>query len=534
MPPYDDSEPAFERPISRRSVLRAGLGLATMATGLGALESRLVPIIRQVSAATAQTPVVTWDTTVLQATANVQMGPTAAARALAIVHTCMYDAWTTYDPVAVPTLANGIPKAIAQGSTANKTQAISYAAYRACLNLFPSQSTMLANQMQSMGYNPNKKSTDTTTPAGVGNVAANAVLTYRQNDGSNQPNGYVDYTGWPNAYGPYPAGYPSTPPNTSSTIYDPNRWQPLRPAGATQDQKYLTPHWGLVKPFALISGAQYRPAALVPQTTPIGLPPLTGYVAQANAILTYSATLTDTQKMIAEFWRPGTAPTSGNVSLQPASTPPGMWAQFGQFVSQRDNHDLDTDVKMFFALANALFDASIACWDCKRYYNYVRPITAIHWIYSGQFAPLYSNQVTAWAGPCKGTQTIAGSAWQPYQPANVVTPPFPEFTSGHSTFSAAGAAVLAGFTGSPTFGGTVRFAPGSSSFESACTPKSTVTLSWATFTDAAVQAGQSREYGGIHFIQGDDTAVQMGTDVGTLAYTKALTYFTGTAKPLAL
>src|SRR5947209_19971778 len=97
MPPYDDSEPAFERPLSRRSVLRAGLGLAAAAAGLGALESRLGPVIRQVSAATAQTPVVTWDTTALQATANVGMGPTAAARAAAIVHTCMYDAWTTYD-----------------------------------------------------------------------------------------------------------------------------------------------------------------------------------------------------------------------------------------------------------------------------------------------------------------------------------------------------------------------------------------------------------------------------------------------------
>jgi membrane-associated phospholipid phosphatase len=534
MSSHDDLRLALERPISRRSVLRAGLGLAAAATGLGALESRLGPVIRPASAATDQTPVVTWDKTALQASANVRLGPTADARALAIVHTCMYDAWTTYDAVAVPTQANGIAKAVAQGSTANKTQAISYAAYRACLDLFPSQKTFLSNQMQSLGYNPNNTSTDTTTPAGVGNVAAQAVLNYRHNDGSNQANGYADYTGFPKAYGPYPAGYPSTPPNTSSTIYDPNRWQPLRPAGATQDQTYLTPHWGLVKPFCLTSGSQFRPAALVPQTTPINGPPAPGYVAQAQAILTYSANLTDTQKMIAEFWRPGTAPTSGNVSLQPASTPPGMWCQFGQFVSQRDNHDLDADVKMFFALANALFDASIACWDCKRFYNYVRPITAVHWIYSGRFAPLYSNQVSAWAGPCKGTQTIAGSAWQPYQPANVVTPPFPEFTSGHSTFSAAGAAVLAAFTGSPTFGGTVRFAPGSSSFESACTPQSTVTLSWPTFTDAAVQAGQSREYGGIHFIQGDDTAVQMGTDVGNQAYTKALTYFTGTAKPLAL
>jgi membrane-associated phospholipid phosphatase len=515
-------------------VLRAGLGLAAAAAGVGAVESRLGPVIRQVSAATDQTPVVTWDKTALQASANVHLGPTADSRALAIVHACIYDAWTTYDSLAVPTQANRIPKALLQGSTANKTQAISYAAYRALLDLFPSQSTMLANQMQTMGYNPNNTSTDTTTPAGVGNVAAQAVLNYRHNDGSNQANGYADYTGFPNAYGPYSSGYPSTQPNTSTTIYDPNRWQPLRPAGATQDQKYLTPQWGLVKPFALTTGAQFRTAALVPQTTPTGGPPAPGYVTQANAILTYSANLTDTMKMIAEFWRPGTAPTSGNVSLQPASTPPGLWCQFGQFVSQRDNHDLDTDVKMFFALANALMDAGIACWDCKRFYNYVRPITAVHWIYSGQWAPTYGSQVTAWAGPCQGTQTIPGSSWQPYQPANVVTPPFPEFTSGHSTFSAAGAAVLAGVTGNPTFGGTVSFAPGSSTFESACTPKSTVTLSWATYLDAALQAGQSREYGGIHFIQGDDAAIQMGTDVGNQAYTKALTYFTGTAKLLAL
>src|ERR671938_1231888 len=144
MSSHDDIRLALERPISRRSVLRAGLGLAAAATGLGALESRLGPVIRPASAATDQTPVVTWDKCALQATANVQMGPTAAARALAIVHTCIYDAWTTYDAVAVPTQANGIPKQVAQGSTANKTEAISYAAYKALLNLFPSQSTMLA------------------------------------------------------------------------------------------------------------------------------------------------------------------------------------------------------------------------------------------------------------------------------------------------------------------------------------------------------------------------------------------------------
>jgi hypothetical protein len=107
--------------------------------------------------------------------------------------------------------------------------------------------------------------------------------------------------------------------------------------------------------------------------------------------------------------------------------------------------------------------------------------------------------------------------------------------SVNSTFSAAGAAALTAFTGSPTYGASVGFAVGSSAIEGSCSPpvpQSAVTLSWATFQDAANEAGMSREYGGIHFVQGDDTARQMGTDVGTQAYAKALTYVKGTAIPL--
>src|SRR2546430_9457229 len=101
------------------------------------------------------------------------------------------------------------------------------------------------------------------------------------------------------------------------------------------------------------------------------------------------------------------------------------------------------------------------------------------------------QQVAGWGGPCKGTQSIDGGAWQPYQPANVVTPPFPEFTSGHSTFSAAGAAVLTSFTGSATFGGSVSFSAGSSAVEGTCfppVPPSTVTPDRAAFSYAGLAA----------------------------------------------
>src|SRR6202008_3039307 len=111
-------------------------------------------------------------------------------------------------------------------------------------------------------------------------------------------------------------------------------------------QIYLTPQWGLVRPFAMASGSEFRPEK-GPQSL---IKNEREYRAQAEEILRMSAELTDEQKMIAEYWADG--PSS--------ETPPGHWCLFAQFVSMRDHHGLDDDVKMFFALTNALLDASIA------------------------------------------------------------------------------------------------------------------------------------------------------------------------------
>ena len=87
----------------------------------------------------------------------------------------------------------------------------------------------------------------------------------------------------------------------------------------------------------------------------------------------------------------------------------------------------------------------------------------------------------------------------PYQALNVVTPAFPEYVSGHCTFSAAGRTVLAAFNGSDNFGARVTIKAGSSQIEPGVTPAKDVVLSWKTLTDAADEAGMSRRYGGIHF-----------------------------------
>ena len=131
--------------------------------------------------------------------------------------------------------------------------------------------------------------------------------------------------------------------------------------------------------------------------------------------------------------------------------------------------------------------------------------------------------------PFSGTQSIPGELWRPYQVATVVTPPFPEFFSGHSVFSAAAAEVLKSFTGSDVFGYQVTIAKGASTGEPGLVPAADLTLSFPTFSDAANAAGMSRRWGGIHFEAGDLTGRALGRVVGAMVWAKAKTYIDGTA-----
>jgi hypothetical protein len=457
-------------------------------------------------AATGDNLVLVWNEETLESIRKLPPAPTVAARALAIVHTAIYDAWAAYDSLAVGTrLGANLRQPEAERTQANKDKAISYAAYTALMDLFPARQAVFTDKMASL-YGE-AFATDTTAPATVGFTAAQAVLDFRHGDGSNQANGYADTSGY-------------TPVNSWDQILSPDHWQPLcvplPPPGATECtpvQKFATPHWRTVTPFALTSPSQFRPDH-GPAVTVLKGKPSDAYRKEVDQQLRYSAGLTDTHKVIAEYWEdpPG------------SETPPGHWNLFAQWVSRRDHHTLDQDAKVFFALNNALLDASITAWDAKRHWNSVRPITAVRWLKKGQ-------PVQAWGGPYQGTKTIRGEDWQPYQRANFVTPPFPEYLSGHSTFSAAAAILLKAAIGSDTFGMSVTIAAGSSRIEPGAVPAAPVTLSWKSFGEAADQAGISREYGGIHFNDGDFEARQAGEDVGLQTWSKAKTYFNGKAIP---
>src|SRR6266404_6215759 len=133
-----------------------------------------------------------------------------------------------------------------------------------------------------------------------------------------------------------------------------------------------------------------------------------------------------------------------------------------------------------------------------------------------------SERLTQYVPPRRfASFSTDGRFWIPYQPSTFPTPPFPEYISGHSTFSAAGAEILKLFTRSDTFGGSVTFAPGSSKTEHGFTPAQPVTLTWNTFTDAANEAGISRRYGGIHFEAGDLVGRAMGRLVADQVWAKA-------------
>jgi hypothetical protein len=440
--------------------------------------------------------VLRWDEQTLATIRAQRTGPTINARALAMVHTAMYDAWAAYDAAAVGTrLGGSLRRPPAERTLAYKSMAISYAAYRVLLDLFPARAGDLTAFMSAMGYDPNETTTDPASPAGVGNRAAAALLAFRATDGSNQAAGYADTSGY-------------VPVNTPDQVNDPFHWQPLRHpngSGGSVVQKFLTPHWRDVTPFALTSPNQFLPPGPTQRT-------LLQLDEEVTDTLLQSALLTDLQKVRAEYWADG--PSS--------ETPPGHWCLFAQAVSRARGHSLDDDAKLFFALANAELDASIAAWNAKRKWDYVRPITAVRVRKKGQL-------VLAWAGPYKGTRLIKGETWHPYQAATFPTPPFPEYVSGHSTFSGAGARVLQRFTGSDLFGARVTIRPGSSFIEPGLTPLVSQVLVWPTFSGATAEAGVSRRQGGIHFPDADLHGRALGASVGQNAWQKAQTYITGTA-----
>jgi PAP2 superfamily len=478
--------------ISRRRFVQIGMAGPAVASGIVGCGSDDPPADKSTA--------VQWNEVFLEAVRKGTLGPPMVARGSALMHTAMYDAWAPYDDKAVPTIAGSVqrvPSNLKNAESANTS--VSHAAYGALVELFPAQKATFDQAMKDRGLDPNNTSALEQTAAGLGNAAAKSVVAYYRTDGSNSlgdlspanPVPYADYTGY-------------VPKNTATQQLDPEAWQPLTFSNG-RTPGFMAPHWGKVRTFSMANGAALRPSIALPKFAS------KEYQDQVDQILQITANLTDEQIAIAEFWADG--PTS--------ETPPGTWCMIAAFISQKYRYGLAQDIKMFFALTNALKDASICCWEAKVSFNSARPVTAIRARYAGK-------QIVGYLGKDLGFGLMPGEKWNPAQPSTFTSPPFAEFTSGHSTFSSAAAEVLSQFTGSDSYGDTYTVQPGKVAFDPAY-PKSEISLSWNTFTDAANQAGFSRLYGGIHFSNGNEFGKSMGRIVGMETFQKALTYFAGSA-----
>jgi hypothetical protein len=237
--------------------------------------------------------------------------------------------------------------------------------------------------------------------------------------------------------------------------HGPGEWEPTPPAFA----RPLAPHWPTLSCFALRRGYQFRadgPPKLTDKAYTIAFEEVKRFGGKNSKIRTAD------QTEIAQFWADG----EGTV------TPPGHWNRIAQSVSRERSLSLEENARLFALLNVALADVGIACWDCKFHFHFWRPIQGI------READKDSNP-----------DTDADPDWEPL----LITPPFPSYTSGHSSFSGAAATILAAFFGNDR----VRF-------ESASDGLPGVTRKFPGFWAAAEEAGMSRIYGGIHW-QFDNT-----------------------------
>ncbi|MGZ8938538.1 MAG: vanadium-dependent haloperoxidase [Limisphaerales bacterium] len=294
--------------------------------------------------------------------------------------------------------------------------------------------------------------------------------------------------------------------------------------------------------------------------------PVTGLPYASNIVLRGDFT-----RALTEFWADG--PSS--------ETPPGHWNSIANHVSDEltsyriggtspEVDRLEWDVKMYFTLNAAVHDAGCAAWAVKRHYNAWRPIGPIRYcgglgqssnpelpsyhtnglplvpdlielvtdatVASGRHSGLTPGKIAvlSWPGQpedpateTSGVHWIHAENWMTYQKKTFVTPGFPGYISGHSTFSRAAAEAMTAFTGTKWFpNGLGSYTLPSLVNEAG--PTAPVTLQWATYYDAADQVGLSRIWGGIHPPADDFAGRFVGAEVGQTAWALAKKFFDGT------
>ncbi len=262
----------------------------------------------------------------------------------------------------------------------------------------------------------------------------------------------------------------------------PGDWQPT-PQDYAQG---LEPHWNTIRPLTLKNASQFSPK----EKLVFNKSKTSAFYKTMLETYRISKNLDTTQKAIALYWddNPNVSVNMGHLNyFVHKISPGGHWLMIAKQACEQKNIDVVKSAQIYALTAIGIFDGFISCWDEKYRTNLVRPITIIN--------------------------RMVDKNWTPY----IQTPPFPEFTSGHSVVSNAAATILTTLLGDKflfTDKTEIPFGQGVRTFKS--------------FYEAALQSSTSRVYGGIHYPETARISVQQGKTIGK--YVLNVLYFTATTK----
>ena len=260
-----------------------------------------------------------------------------------------------------------------------------------------------------------------------------------------------------------------------NVIDSPGRWVPTPPGYASA----LEPHWNEIRPMVMSSASQFTPPPPFPFNMTDKSSP---YYKQVIAVKNAVDSLSDEQKHIAEFWDDlgGKLNVTGHIMFVTKKfSPPGHWMNIVGIASQKAKADFKKTVAAYTLTSICMFDSFIQCWDEKFRHNTIRPETVIN---------KYLDQ-----------------DWRPY----LQTPPFPEYTCGHSTVSSASAEAL-----TKMFGDNFNYTD-TSELEFGIANRS-----FTSFRQAAEENNAARFYGGIHFHPSCIVSTEYGRKVGDMIVDK--------------
>lgn len=264
-----------------------------------------------------------------------------------------------------------------------------------------------------------------------------------------------------------------TMPKFTVDTDDPSRWQPTPPAYMDG----IEPHWNKIRPFVIDSASQFRPTPPPPFSMEEG----SDFYKEVKEVYDIGNKITeegDTSEEveIAKFWdcNPYVSVTRGHLMFATKKITPGAhWIGIVKIATKKTDSDFDKTVYAYTKTSMAIADAFISCWEEKYRSNLIRPETLINQHFDEN--------------------------WQPV----LQTPPFPEYTSGHSVVSGAAAIVL-----TDIFGDNFAFDDDTE------LPYGLPVRSFTSFNQASSEAAISRMYGGIHYRKAVDIGVKQGRDLG--------------------